>query len=103
MPTVEEALEQGWQEPAPTFFTEDQMIWFAKCHQSPWVLVRRTEPAPVVAPWVIERAAGRPEELDLIERARKAGVILPSVMPISRPLTYMRLRDGSAVKTKGRK
>lgn len=50
MPTLEEALEQGWLD-APSFFgnqTDEALIFYSKCHESPWVLMRRTEPEPVL-------------------------------------------------------
>ncbi|AWN07719.1 hypothetical protein HOT31_gp048 [Microbacterium phage Hendrix] len=48
--TIEEALEQGWLD-TPSFFgnqTDEALIFFSKCHESPWVLMRRSEPEPVL-------------------------------------------------------
>lgn len=44
MTTREEALEQGWQTPAPTFFGADAVRALGKCFFSPWVVVRETVP-----------------------------------------------------------
>lgn len=89
--TVEEALEQGWHQPTPTFFgknQEDVMVHAGKCHQSPWVLMRRTEPEPVLrldhrlVKQVIKTFGG--------EGAVPPHVLggLPHFYPRPRPLTY---------------
>lgn len=92
MTTYEEALEQGWHElPTSPFFTEDQRTFFRKCHQSPWVVMRRTVPKAVLAPWLVERAqlgTHAEKEVAMLERAFAAGVALPFFVPEPRPITF---------------
>jgi len=98
MTTVEEALEQGWLEPAPAFFggrTEDALTYFGKCRFSPWVLIRRTDPKPVPD-------EGHPLVRELRRREEEAGRevsqeildSLPRITPRPRPLTLIWAGDG---------
>lgn len=89
--TREEALEQGWLEPAPTFFADDLMIYLSKCHDSPWVLVRRTVPKPVlnyehpvVQAVLAGRADRRPRPSDKFLLGR-----VPTLYPRPRPFMYI--------------
>lgn len=96
--TAEEALEQGWLEPAPTFFGNDgeAQDFFGKCYLSPWVLVRRTDPKPVpdeAHPAVIAmRDAAAKRRLPLSQKILDH---LPHIEPRPRPFTYLYLRGGA--------
>ncbi|QGZ16697.1 hypothetical protein PBI_DEWDROP_49 [Microbacterium phage Dewdrop] len=85
MVTTEEALEQGWQEPAPTFFGTDgeAVAFLGKCRFSPWQLVRRTVPPEFIVD---------PEFLRLLEETGQDFAGDPPMVPSGlrpRPMTYM--------------
>ncbi|QNJ55936.1 hypothetical protein SEA_RASPUTIA_46 [Microbacterium phage Rasputia] len=89
--TLEEALEQGWHQPTPTFFGKNQddvMVHAGKCRDSAWVLMRRTEPSPVIDtdhPAVVQA-------LDYYKTVERIPTVLagylPSFLPRPRPVTY---------------
>lgn len=93
MTAAEEALEQGWRTPAPTFFTEDQLMWARKCHASPWVVVRRTlayHELDVDHPAVVQ-TLGYYKTVDAIPKALKNA--LPHSPRFPRPMTYLRFGE----------
>lgn len=88
MTTTEEALDTGWLEPAPTFFGEDAQVYFSKCHNSPWVLIRRTEPKAI--PLSEDLPEGRLPALvaaGMVERDPDTAQLM--LKPRPRALTYM--------------
>lgn len=87
--TAEEALEQGWLEPIPTFFGTDGQAqdFFGKCHASPWVLMRRTDPPAFIVD---------PTFLKALEESGQDFVGDPPMVPSGlrpRPMTYMRFAE----------
>lgn len=86
MTTSEEALEQGWLEPVPTFFGSDAIDHFRKCASSSWVVIRNTVPAPVLdtgSPAVRALAA---ESMTVGPELRSR---LPHLHPRPRPFMYV--------------
>lgn len=81
MTTREEALEQGWLTPAPTFFGEDAIARLSKCAFSPWVVIRRTVPKLHFPPMPGEREETR--------ALREKHHLPPAIMPVERPFMYV--------------
>lgn len=87
--TREEALEQGWREPAPTFFGDDAQAYFGKCNQSPWTLIRRTEPKPVLNTEHPAVKALLERDPELKKSSPEVIALLPHIQPRPRPFQFL--------------
>jgi hypothetical protein len=103
--TYEEALEQGWHSPVPTFFgqlneggTTDAYDFFRQCPNSVWAMTELTNPKPVLDdghPNVrrvlaeLEARRGKPIGPEGLQERLVAS--LPHYDPLPRPLKYQRL------------
>ena len=103
MSTIEEALEQGWLTPVPTFFgplnergTTDAFDWARECPFSMWSPVEYSDPKPVLNEDHPSVRALKEEtdrlgtRMDLSKAPPELIGSLPHVTPIARPVRYKR-------------